>query len=101
MPIPRVKSWSCTAAPIPRLPRADTCFATEFFEHVHDPARYFEALHDSLADGGYLVTNVKNHSSVFLHVSPDLGEVRRRMKQRGYEELRRWVLFRKPGELSV
>ena len=86
----------CTPeVPIPRLPVCDVCFATEFFEHVHNPLRYFERIHEALDNEGLLVTNLSDHEREFFHVSPNLEPLRSRARTLGYEELRPNTLYRK------
>lgn len=85
------------ARPIPSLPPSDICFAQEFFEHVYDPVRYLDAIHSSLKPRGILVTNVSDHHSEFMHVSPRLSEVRARLNSLGYEEVRPQVVYQKRG----
>lgn len=81
--------------PLPELPPCDLVIATEFFEHVPDPLRYLDAFDSRLRPGGMLLTNVQDHEPGFLHLSPGLGEVRRELARRGYEEVAPAVLFRK------
>jgi hypothetical protein len=87
----------CTVAtPIPELPECDLCQATEFFEHVHDPVQYFDRIDAKLARDGLLVTGVMDHHADFMHVSPQLGALRTRIAERGYEELVIDRVLRKP-----
>jgi len=81
--------------PIPPLPGCDLCFATEVFEHFHDPVSYFRAIDGALMPGGFLVTDVTDHSEEFMHVSPDLSSIRQELSDRGYDEVRPDTLFRK------
>ena len=88
----------CSAeTPIPELPECDCCIALEVFEHLHDPIPYFERLHESLAPGGILVTNVSDHVEEFMHVSPRLGALRERIRKAGYEELEANRIFMRPN----
>jgi len=88
----------CTAAtPIPSLPNCDICIATEFFEHVYDPSKYFENIHSALNNNGLLVTNIGDHASEFMHVSPNLKALRDRIHALGYEALETDRLLRKPA----
>jgi len=82
--------------PIPELPDHDLCQATEFFEHAHDPVRYFDRIDAKLAGGGLLVTAIMDHHADFMHVSPQLGPLRARIAERGYEELVVNRVLRKP-----
>jgi 2-polyprenyl-3-methyl-5-hydroxy-6-metoxy-1,4-benzoquinol methylase len=87
----------CTAAtPIPELPEYDICQTTEFFEHVHNPLAYFERIDAKLASGGLLVTGIMDHHADFMHVSPNLGDLRSRIAERGYEVLVADRILRKP-----
>jgi 2-polyprenyl-3-methyl-5-hydroxy-6-metoxy-1,4-benzoquinol methylase len=88
----------CTAAaPIPdALPPCDVLFATEFFEHVHDPMKYFERFHPLLSPGGIMITNLADHHEEFMHVSPNLKALRDRVASLGYVELAPSRLYRKP-----
>ena len=86
----------CTATtPIPALPDCDICIATEFFEHVYDPSKYFENIHGALRSNGLLVTNVGDHAKEFMHVSPSLAALRSRIQELGYEALEQDRLLRK------
>jgi hypothetical protein len=87
----------CTlATPIPELPECDLCQTTEFFEHVHDPVAYFDRFDAKLARGGLLVTGIMDHHADFMHVSPQLGALRARIAERGYETLVDNRVLRKP-----
>jgi SAM-dependent methyltransferase len=87
----------CTATrPIPTLAPCDICFATEVFEHLHEPVRHFEAIHAALKPKGILVTEISDHEAEFLHVSPHLAQLRDRLHSLGYGELRPHMLFQKP-----
>lgn len=86
----------CTAAsPMPDLPSCDVCIATEFFEHVYDPLSYFERIHKSLRKNGLLVTNIADHNAEFMHVSPSLLSVRKRIHSLSYEVLQENQIYRK------
>lgn len=86
----------CTSeSPIPDLPRCDVCFSLEFFEHVHDPVPYLEAIHFSLNKGGLLITNVGDHRQEFMHVSPALRQVREQLRALNYEEILPLKIYRK------
>jgi hypothetical protein len=88
---------ACTAeTPIPALPDCDLCQATEFFEHVHDPVAYFDRIDAQLAAGGLLVSGIMDHHPGFMHVSPHLGPLRKRIAERGYHVLVRDRVLRKP-----
>ena len=78
----------CTAeTPIPELPECDLCQAAGFFEHVHDPVAYFNRIDAKLAVGGLLITGIMDHHEDFMHMSPQLGALRMRIAERGYETL--------------
>lgn len=86
----------CTAeVPIPELPDCEVCFATEFFEHVHNPLLYFDRIHLALCGNGLLITNIADHESEFMHVCPNLEPLRSRVRALGYEELSVSTLYRK------
>jgi SAM-dependent methyltransferase len=92
----------CSAdAPIPPLPRVDVCIATEFFEHVHDPARYFAHIDAALNDGGLLVTEISDHYAGFMHVSPSLEVLRGAVASRGFEAIVPRRIYRKRGATAV
>jgi 2-polyprenyl-3-methyl-5-hydroxy-6-metoxy-1,4-benzoquinol methylase len=82
--------------PIPELPECDICQTTEFFEHVHNPVAYFDAINGKLSSKGLLVTGTMDHHSDFMHVSPNLGSLRSRIAECGYETLVTDRIFRKP-----
>lgn len=86
----------CTkSVPTPELPDMDVCFATEFFEHVHDPMPYFGHIDHKLADGGLLITGVMDHHAGFLHVHPQLQQLRLELQSRHYTELVTNRIFKK------
>ncbi len=88
----------CTEAqPIPAFSACDLCIATEVFEHLHDPVRYFLAMDATLRPGGFLVTQIVDHHKEFFHVSPRLGALRTAVKEKSYEEIAPCTLYRKPG----
>ena len=84
--------------PIPSLPSFDVLIATEFFEHVHDPLSYFDRFNDKLAPGGLMLTQLDDHHDEFMHVCPDLRDLRERVRQHGYAEIDRRRLYRKPAQ---
>src|SRR3546814_2784054 len=79
---------------MPDLPRCRLVIANVVFEHLHDPVGTFRCLDAALEPGGFLLTNVADHQSEFMHVSPDLGALRQCIAQRRYVELKQNVLFR-------
>ena len=84
----------CTeAAPVPQIPAHQLCIATEFFEHVYDPVRYFRAIDQGLANQGILVTNSANHNREFMHVTPDLSSLREALEAAGYQPLKENRIF--------
>lgn len=88
----------CTAEqPIPRLPAAHVCIATDFFEHVHDPVRYFDRIDQALVPGALLIADTQDHDAEFMHVSPRLDALRKRLIERNYATLRLDAMFRKSG----
>jgi hypothetical protein len=86
--------------PIPTLPEIDVLFATEFFEHVHDPLAYFDRFDEQLSPSGLMITNLDDHHQEFMHVTPDLGPLRERVRARGYQSLQGRELFRKSASPS-
>ncbi len=84
----------CSArTPVPDLPASDVVIALEFFEHAHEPLTFFEAFDKVMNPGGLLLTNVNNHQSEFMHVSPTLEGVRTHIKASGYDELKECELY--------
>jgi hypothetical protein len=73
--------------PVPDLGPCDVLIAQEFFEHVHDPVFYLDELDPHLKPGGFLIAAVGDHEDEFMHVSPDLGPLRRRLLELGYEHV--------------
>jgi SAM-dependent methyltransferase len=86
---------STEQSPVPELPAADICIATEFFEHVYDPLPYFRNIDKALRKNALLVTNIEDHKKEFMHVSPDLASLRSAVKALNYDELEPRQLFRK------
>ncbi len=86
---------SSELSPVPELPAADICIATEFFEHVYDPVPYFRNIHSALRENALLVTNIADHNKEFMHVSPDLAALRAEIRALDYDELEPNQLFRK------
>lgn len=70
--------------PAPALPKAQLCIATEFFEHVHAPERYFEVIDHALEPGGWLLTNIADHHEGYMHVTPNLAGLRKHIDAKGY-----------------
>jgi len=83
--------------PIPPLPPCDLCVATEVLEHVHDPMRYLESFAAAVKPGGCLLTNIEDHTTEFLHVSPQLASLREYLVRQGWRALRPGRLYEKPG----
>jgi hypothetical protein len=86
----------CTAEkPIPDLPASELVFANDFFEHVFDPILYFERFHASLKSGGLIEANIDDQEEGYMHVSPNLGKVREKIRAYGYKELSKFRLYEK------
>lgn len=89
---------ACTREqPIPALPPAHVCIATDFFEHVHDPVRYFDRIDQALVPGAILIADTEDHEAEHLHVSPQLGALRQRLAEREYAVIRADECYRKAG----
>ena len=86
----------CAERPIPAFPKYDLLVATEVFEHVYDPVKYFDALNGNLNEGGLIFTNVSDHHREFMHVSPNLEKLRTHILAAGFREIRDHALFQKP-----
>lgn len=92
------QTLACTReSPLPDFPKAHVIVAIEVFEHLHDPLPALERLDAALRPGGFILTNVDDHEDEFMHVSPNLDRLRDRLAAGGYEELDRYLLFRKGG----
>lgn len=88
--------YDCTiSSPIPKLPNCDICIATEFFEHVFDPLKYFNEMHNALQKNALFITNVADHHKEFMHVSPSLQVLRNRIQELNYEVLKENQILRK------
>jgi SAM-dependent methyltransferase len=85
-----------TGNPLPQLPACDLLVATELFEHLHDPLRYLSAFCEAVKPGGFMLTNVGDHTPEFLHVTPDLASLREYLRKSGWRELRSNRIFQKP-----
>lgn len=83
-------------SPIPPLPGCHLCVATEVLEHVHEPLTYLRAFATALKPGGFLLTNIADHSAEFLHVSCDLAPLRAFLARERWACLRECRLYRKP-----
>jgi SAM-dependent methyltransferase len=86
---------SSERTPVPELPAADICIATEFFEHVYDPLPYLRNIDKALRENALLVTNIADHKQEFMHVSPELAVLREEIRALDYDELEPNQLFRK------
>src|SRR5690606_19114274 len=86
---------SSAQTPLPQLPACDICFATEFLEHVYDPVRYFDHMHNALRPNGLLITNVRDQNAEFMHVSPSLQEVREKIRRLKYLEIEANAIYAK------
>jgi len=97
------------AGPVEGLPVSQLCIATDFFEHVRKPWRYFDAIDGAMDRGAWLVTDIRDQAQGFEHVSPDLAHLRTFIAEAGYvhfDENR--VLFKdvpltdeEPGEFTL
>jgi len=86
----------CAAGgPLPAFPAADVCIANEVLEHLHDPLRALQALHQAVRPGGLLLTNLADHPQEFLHVTPALSPLRDWLLGSGWQELLSRRLFQK------
>lgn len=91
-----VKFLDCTIdSPMPKLPDCDVCVATEFFEHVFDPLKYLHEIDTSLRKNGLLITNVADHGKEFMHVSPNLKSLRKRISELKYDIIKENEIFNK------
>jgi hypothetical protein len=89
---------ACTPeAPVPALEPCDVLIAREFFEHVYDPVAYLDQFDTYVQPGGFVVTNVADHHSEFMHVSPDLHALRARFGELGYRDIARNKVLQKVG----
>lgn len=90
------QTYACTPDdPVPALPHCDVLIAREFFEHVYDPVAYLDALDPYVKPGGFLLTNVADHHSEFMHVSPDLATLRARLVELGYRDVNKHKVLQK------
>jgi SAM-dependent methyltransferase len=81
--------------PIPDLPKCDICIATEFFEHVYEPLKYFQHIHNALKNNGLLITNISDHKKEFMHVTPNLIEVRNEIQSLPYDVITAGQVYKK------
>lgn len=86
---------ACDGDPV-AFPESDVIVATEIFEHLHEPLPYLIAVDHSLLPGGFLVTSIGDHAPGYMHVTPELGELRTYLHDRGYAEMEKHRLYRKP-----
>jgi SAM-dependent methyltransferase len=97
-----IKFLDCTPeCPIPPLPDCDVCIAEEFFEHVYEPVKYLNSFDSVLRPGGFLLTNIADHSAEFMHVHPILADVRSRLHELRYEEIAPQRTFKKSSAKAV
>lgn len=83
--------------PAPTLPKSNLCIATEFFEHVRNPIQYFAIIDEALEPGSWILTNVADHRDEFMHVSPELSDLRDYIEAQGYEHLVENRVMQKPA----
>ena len=81
--------------PLPDIPPCNLIIATEVFEHLHDPLPAFRRLDSALLPGGFIITDVSDHAEEFMHVSPDLSQLRDELSARGYLEIEQNRIYRK------
>ena len=87
----------CTpSAMLPPLPSCDLLIATELFEHLHEPLGHLKAFVAAIRPGGFLFTNIADHDSEFLHVTPKLAALRDFLREQGWRELRASRIYQKP-----
>ena len=82
--------------PASALPNAQLCIATEFFEHVRNPIHYFEVIDRALEPGSWILTNTEDHRDEFMHVSPNLAELREHIEKEGYKHFAANRVIQKP-----
>jgi hypothetical protein len=88
-----------SANPIPEIPSCNVLFALEFLEHVYNPMMYLQRFHESIMNGGFLVTNVEDHKPEFMHVTPVLEDVRNHLRKLNYTLIsddRSCQIYKKP-----
>ena len=86
--------------PIPELPECiDICVATEFFEHVRNPIKYFENFNEKMKNNSWLITNIADHYEEYMHVSPDLKCLRQRVSESGFECIVKNRVFQKKYDI--
>ncbi|MCI0746965.1 MAG: class I SAM-dependent methyltransferase [Verrucomicrobia subdivision 3 bacterium] len=83
------------SGPMVQLSPCDLLLATELFEHLYDPLRYLTVFCDAIKPGGFLLTNIADHTAEFLHVTPTLAPLRQYLRQRDWRELRPNRVFQK------
>ena len=62
--------------PYPILPKHNICIATEVMEHVCQPLKAYQNIHDTMEKGGILYGNFEDHDKGMFHVSPMLKDLR-------------------------
>jgi cyclopropane fatty-acyl-phospholipid synthase-like methyltransferase len=88
--------YDCTEAkPIPEFPAFDVLVATEVFEHVNNPVKYFDILNQNLKTNGIMITNVCDHTNEFMHISPRLEPLKKHILNNGFLEVQENTIFKK------
>ena len=70
----------------PKLPKHNICIATEIMEHIIQPLKVYQNIWDSLEVGGIIYGNFEDHKKEMFHVSPNLSELRCRLRE-GFERI--------------
>lgn len=71
----------------PNIDKCDLAITVEVFEHLYDPVSYFKLMDDYMLDGGLMITNIKDHKKDFMHVTPNLEELRKSFSEMKYENI--------------
>jgi len=70
------------------FPTIDKCqlgIVTEVFEHLYNPREYFKKINSSMDFDGFMITNIHDHEEGYMHVTPNLSELRKSFSDYGYK----------------
>ena len=92
----KMEFLDCTQEnPFPIAESLDLIIATEVFEHIHDPLSLLKKFHCAMNIDSYLLTNIADHKEEFMHVSPNLESLRKKLFDLSYFESKKYYRYKK------
>jgi|2_EtaG_2_1085320.scaffolds.fasta_scaffold89728_1 SAM-dependent methyltransferase len=92
--------------PFPRIPNFDYIHVKDTFEHIYHPEVLVDNINNSIKKYGILVGTVADEREEFMHATPNLSKVRKRLEKHGFKNVgeswyNRCTLFQKYDEKNL